>query len=114
MTSALRATRRDVCTPVWNRLRIAAALTLLSSLVLTGCFRPYSKSVFDPPTAEFPGITSHWKSASGGDVRVIFAHGICTHDEPTWITAGWDPVIKDVSEFLGEQASRVSPRPAII
>lgn len=63
-------------------------------LTLSACLRPYSKSVFDPPAATFPGITSQWHGASGSDVRVLFVHGICTHTEADWITTGWDPVIK--------------------
>jgi len=69
------------------------AVTLSSTLALSGCLRPYSKSVFDPATAQFPGITSEWHGGTSNDIRVIFVHGICTHD-PTWITAGWDVIIK--------------------
>jgi hypothetical protein len=72
---------------------IRSALLCLCALTLAGCFRPYSKSVFDPPTAQFPGIISQWNGTSGGDIRVLFVHGICTHD-PTWITSGWDVVMK--------------------
>jgi hypothetical protein len=76
---------------LWVRL---LAVSLTSTLALTGCLRPYSKSVFDPPTAKFPGITSQWNSTSGSDIRVLFVHGICTHYEDQWITNGWDQVIK--------------------
>jgi hypothetical protein len=69
------------------------AVLVLCAAALAGCLRPYSKSVFDPPTAKFAGITSQWQSSTGSDIRVIFVHGICTHD-PTWITAGWDVVMK--------------------
>jgi hypothetical protein len=72
---------------------------LFTALALSGCFRPYPKSVFDPPTAQFPGITSQWQSGAGSDIRVIFVHGICTHDL-TWITACWDVVMKGY--FLSE------------
>jgi hypothetical protein len=75
----------------WARLLY---LCLLSSIALTGCLRPYKTSVFDPPTAQFRGITSEWHGKSGGDIRVLFVHGICTHDELHWITDGWDQVIK--------------------
>ena len=69
------------------------AVTLSSTLALSGCLRPYTKSVFDPTNAQFPGITSQWHIGTSNDIRVIFVHGICTHD-PTWITAGWDVIIK--------------------
>jgi hypothetical protein len=70
------------------------AVLLLSTAALSGCLRPYSKSVFDPPAARFPGITSQWQGGTGSDIRVIFVHGICTHDAGHWITAGWDVVMK--------------------
>jgi hypothetical protein len=73
----------------WTR----GALLCFCALTLTGCLRPFSKSVFDPPTAQFPGITSQWQGGTGSDIRVIFVHGICTHDA-TWITADWDVVMK--------------------
>jgi hypothetical protein len=85
-------------------------LALLSAVALSGCFRPYSKSVFDPPTAQFPGITSQWNSTSGNDIRVLFVHGICTHDEPTWITAGWDVVMKG---YFPSATMTVSPKPPV-
>ena len=75
----------------WVRLLV---VSLLSAAALSGCLRPYSKSVFDPPTAQFSGITSQWHDNSSTDIRVLFVHGICTHDENGWITTGWDPVIK--------------------
>ncbi|GEM_PF-619227 len=74
----------------WVRLLV---VSLVSTVTLTGCLRPYSKSVFDPPTAQFPGITSQWHGKSNSDIRVLFVHGICTHDEKNWITDGWDQVI---------------------
>jgi hypothetical protein len=75
----------------WMRV---LCLSVLPSLVLTGCLRPYSKSVFDPPAATFPGITSQWHGKSDSDIRVLFVHGICTHYEAKWITNGWDQVFK--------------------
>jgi hypothetical protein len=69
------------------------AVLALCAVALTGCLRPYSKSVFDPPATQFPGITSQWHGGAGSDVRVMFVHGICTHDL-TWVTAGWDVVMK--------------------
>jgi hypothetical protein len=67
---------------------IRSALLGLSALALAGCLRPYSKSFFDPPAAEFPGITSQRHSGSTSDIRVLFVHGICTHDENGWISPG--------------------------
>jgi hypothetical protein len=87
------ATRRIVDRPrAWSWVRLLM-LSLISSIALSGCLRPYAKSVFDPPTAQFPGITSEWHGKSGGDIRVLFVHGICTHDS-SWITSEWDSVIK--------------------
>jgi hypothetical protein len=86
------------------------AVLLLSSAVLAGCLRPYSKSAFDPPTAQFPGITSQWQATSGSDIRVLFVHGICTHDEPTWITAGWDQVMKG---YFPSETMTANPNPAV-
>jgi hypothetical protein len=68
-------------------------LVLLCAVALVGCLRPYFHSVFDPPDAHFPGITSEWKAGSANDVRVLFVHGICTHTEANWIATGWDVVI---------------------
>jgi hypothetical protein len=82
---SLRSVRLRAAARSWIALFVAA---LLSTVALSGCLRPYSKSVFDPPTAQFPGITSQWNSTSGSDIRVLFVHGICTHYEATWITAG--------------------------
>jgi hypothetical protein len=73
---------------------VRSALVCVFALTLAACLRPYKTSVFDPSTAQFPGITSEWHGKSGGDIRVLFVHGICTHDEKNWITDGWDPVIK--------------------
>jgi hypothetical protein len=73
---------------------IRGALVCVTVLALSGCFRPFAKSVFDPTTATFPGITSQWHDKPGAGVRVLFVHGICTHDENQWITAGWDVVMK--------------------
>lgn len=70
------------------------AVLLLFTALLTGCPRPYSTSVVDPQNAQFPGITKHWQRPAGADVRVLFVHGICTHTESTWITNGWDVVMK--------------------
>jgi hypothetical protein len=86
------------------------AVLLLCVAALTGCLRPYSKSVLDPPTAQFPGITSQWNGKSATDVRVLFVHGICTHDEPTWITAGWDAVMK--GHFPSETMT-ANPKPSV-
>lgn len=66
---------------------------LLCASVVSGCLRPYSKSVIDPSGATFPGITSNWTATSGKEVRVLFVHGICTHTEDQWISGGWDVVI---------------------
>ena len=67
---------------------------LVCITALTGCLRPYEHSVFDPPTAQLPGITSQWTATSGGDVRVLFVHGMCTHTEANWITTGWDVAMR--------------------
>jgi hypothetical protein len=82
----------------------------ISTVGLTGCLRPYSTSVFDPPTAKFPGITNQWNSTFGTDIRVIFVHGICTHDEATWITSGWDAVMKDYFPF---ESMTSNPKPPV-
>jgi hypothetical protein len=50
--------------------------------------------VLDPPDAKFPGITGEWSSRHSNDVRVLFVHGICTHCEEGWISAGWDKMMK--------------------
>ncbi|MGA2779359.1 MAG: hypothetical protein ABSF94_17525 [Steroidobacteraceae bacterium] len=69
-------------------------LLSLCALSMAGCLRPYRNSVFDPPTAQFPGIISQWGGTSGSNIRVLFVHGMCSHTEANWITAGWDVVIK--------------------
>ena len=78
--SSYQASRGD--RSLWsNRPRTAAGsrarswvcllgLSLLSTATLTGCLRPYSKSVFDPAAAQFPGITSQWH---GGTLLTIDA-----------------------------------------
>jgi hypothetical protein len=85
-------------------------LAFLSTVALTGCLRPYSKSVFDPPTAQFPRVTSQWHSQSGGDIRVLLVHGICTQDEKNWITTGWDPVIK---AYFPSESMTANPKPSV-
>jgi hypothetical protein len=95
ITSASEPPRNGSITPTRITLRTSAIVALeLGAVGTTGCLRPYSKSVFDPPTAKFPGITSQWQGGTGSDIRVIFVHGICTHDAGHWITAGWDVVMK--------------------
>ena len=91
---------------IWVR----CALLGVCVLALSACLRPYSKSVFDPPAATFPGITSQWHGTSGSDVRVIFVHGICTHDEKNWITEGWDPVIKG---YFPSATITTTPKPDV-
>ena len=83
---------------------------LLATVALSGCLRPYSNSVFDPPTAQFPGIASHWHGTTGSDIRVLFVHGFCTHDEKSWITDGWDQVIKD---YFPSATISTTPQPNI-
>jgi hypothetical protein len=83
---------------------------LFSTVVLTGCLRPYSKSKFDPPAAQFPGITSQWHGTSGTDIRVLFVHGICTHDESKWITSGWDQVMKG---YFPSETMTANPKPPV-
>lgn len=87
----MESSRPRTATSSWARLVI---LSVVSVATLSGCLRPYKTSVFDPPDAKFPGITSEWNSSHSNDVRVLFVHGICTHDEPAWISTGWDQVMK--------------------
>jgi len=91
----------------WVRLLV---VSLISTVALSGCLRPYSKSVFDPLAAQFPGITSEWHGTSGADIRVLFVHGICTHDESGWITAGWDKVIKS---YFPSASMTANPEPPV-
>jgi hypothetical protein len=88
---------------------IRSALSCLLALTLFGCLRPYSKSVFDPSAAQFPGIISQWNSTSGSDIRVLFVHGICTHDANGWITPRWDLVMKGY--FPSESMTATSKPP---
>jgi hypothetical protein len=86
------------------------AMTLLSTVALTGCLRPYKTSVFDPSAAQFPGIISEWHGKTGGDIRVLFVHGICTHDEAGWITNGWDQVMKG---YFPLETMTATPKPPV-
>jgi hypothetical protein len=91
--------------------RLAPLIALLFiSTSLAGCFRPYSKSVFDPTDATFKGITTNWTKTSANEVRVLFVHGICTHTEDSWITKGWDVVIPGYftsATFTGKELAQV-------
>jgi hypothetical protein len=89
-----------VCSRAGSRFRTPLLLLSVVTIALTGCLRPYKTSVFDPAGEKFPGITSEWTAKSGNDVRVLFVHGICTHDEAKWITSGWDQVIKSYFPFV--------------
>jgi hypothetical protein len=81
---------------------------LATVMTLSGCLRPYSKSVIDPEHSAFPGITDHLMQASSSDVRVIFVYGMCTHDEDHWITQGWDRIISSL--FFSPAPTRSQPR----
>jgi|SRR5271166_2006177 len=81
--------RRSSSATLFRRL-----LVCVCALTATGCLRPYSTPVLDPPNAQFPGIMSQWNKTTGADVRVLFVHGICTHTEDSWITQGWDVVMR--------------------
>ncbi len=75
-----------------------------------GCFRPYARSEFDPKGSEFAGITAHWAEAPSSRVRVLFVHGMCSHDEERWVTHGWDDT---VVSYFGIAPSDVTVLPEL-
>lgn len=86
-------------------------LALLSLLVVSGCIPQYYTPRFDPKGTDFRGIASYLHDAS--EVKVIFVHGICTHDSKHWIDEGWDPQIKRALQAALEQethAAELAPR----
>jgi hypothetical protein len=87
----------------------AAVVSLVAVVVfLGGCTHPYAKSQIDPKDAVFPGITTYWTSAASPDVRVLFVHGMCTHDEAGWVTHGWDARIR---AYFKLPTATLSPSP---